>query len=84
MKFKVGQKVRGIKWQNMPQGMQDSFGINICGLGRIGVVKRVLDTYDGQRSYDIIFDSNRHPVFIFESELEPFVKVGEQLLLFEL
>lgn len=84
MKFKVGQKVRGIKWQNMPEDMQDSFGINICGLEKVGIVENILDVYDGIRSYDVLFDGNKHPVFIFESELEPFVKVGEQLMLFDL
>jgi len=84
MKFKIGQKVCGIKWLNMPQNIQDVYGINTCVYGRTGIVEKFVGIECDIATYDVVFDGNKYPMFVFEPELESFVRIGEQLLLFEL
>jgi len=82
--FKIGQKVRIKEWFDMSLKLQDSYGINSYAIGVTGIVQRCNGTkYSSINSYDIIL-SNDKSHFAFEPELEPVVKVGEQLLLFDL
>lgn len=79
-KFKVGDRTHVIKWLDMPQELQDSYSINIIRIGEIGIIKRVLEEeYDNTICYDVLFNGDIFPVFLFEQELEPVIKVGEQL-----
>ena len=78
-KFKVGDKARVIEWIDMPQELQDSYSINACKIGEIGTIIRLLAEELDIESYDIIFEGDKYPIFLFGEELEPCIKVGEQL-----
>jgi len=83
--FKVGQKVCTKQWINMPSIVEESYGEHTIPLGAIGTVKQFLGKELDINSYDVIFDKtiSLYPLFVFEQELEPLIKVGEQLLLWE-
>jgi len=83
IKFKVGDKVRIKQWLDMPERLQYDYGINTYNIGGIGVIDKIEEVYDGINIYKVIFNEN-DIIPAFEPELEPFVKVGEQLLLFDL
>lgn len=82
MKFKIGQKVRIVEWKDMPEDLQDIFGINTYGIGLIGVVDKFERAQKGVNGYNIKLKGGNH--FALEPELEPLVRVGEQLMLFEI
>jgi len=82
--FKVGQKVRVKQWLDMPEDLQAGYGMNVCKIGEVGTIVNILDVEISVNSYDVIFENNEYPMFFLEGELEPDIKVGEQLLLFEL
>lgn len=91
MKFKIGQKVRIVQWKDMPQQIEDDFGINTKHIGEIGTIEKLCDLMDGETGYEginlynVLFDnptdSQRN---LFEQELESVVEVGEQLMLWDL
>lgn len=90
MKFKVGQKVRIKQWFDMPQEIQNVWGINTRKIGIIGVIqdievdKEIKEICD-INTYDVVFSNKPlDRLFVFEPELEPLVRIGQQLLLFEL
>jgi len=91
IKFKVGDKVRIKQWLDMPEELKYNYGMNTYGIGYVGIVDKFVEQTKNVNGYDIILNidhfldkgANRHH-FAFEPELEPFVKVGEQLLLFDL
>lgn len=84
MKFKIGDKVRVKEWVGMPDELKERWGLNMH-IGDEGTIW--MESYsveDGYKGYDIKAKDSRYAFFCFEGELEPLVKVGEQLLLFEL
>ena len=81
--FKIGQKVRVKEWKDMPQEIEENWGISEC-TGEIGIIKSQKEKEEGHNAYDVKLDNNKYSGFYFEEELESIVKIGEQLLLFEL
>ena len=79
MKFKKGQKVRIKVWEDMPENLANTWGIS-SPVGTIVIIEGV-NTFGGSNyaGYDIIFDGGKTTCY-FESELEPVIKVGKQLL----
>lgn len=90
MKFKVGQKVRIKQWFDMPQEMENMWGINTRNIGIIGVIQNVgadkgIENIYDINTYSVVFSNKPlDSLFVFEPELEPLVRIGQQLLLFEL
>lgn len=82
MKFKIGQKIRIKQWLNVPEELTAEWGKNYYA-GHIGVIESENGTA-GVEAYDVKPDGNKTSVFCLKEELEPLIKVGEQLLLFEL
>jgi len=92
MKFKVGQKVRVVEWLYMPLFVKDVYlDTPSTYIGQ----EVIIDSIDYSESktmceqaYIVNFvdksDVNIDGTLFFEPELEPIIKVGEQLLLFEL
>jgi len=78
--FRVGQEVRVVSWEDMPQDVIFSFCMNTNRVGEIGTVVKLLGQEMGINAYDIIFKGNKYPIYFFENELESIVKVGQQLL----
>lgn len=79
MMFKVGQKVRIKQWLDMPQGMMNKWGI-ANDVGCIGIIIMEKENRDGYNAYDIRAENSKYDNFYFEEELEPLVRIGEQLL----
>lgn len=79
MNFKVGQKVRVKEWVDMPEEMFDSMGIN-GHAGKVGVVVVDGKIHGGYKAYDVRTKGGDYDFFCFEDELEPLIKVGQQLL----
>lgn len=79
MKFKKGQKVRVKVWEDMPQDLYGTWG-KARNIGEIVIIEGV-NTFGGGNytGYDIAFDYGETTCY-FEEELEPVIKVGEQLL----
>ena len=79
MKFKVGQKVRIVKWLNMPQDMVEKWGINLPHIGEVGIIEE--QNFDGKPgiAYNVKRKGAKYAFFCFEEELESIIKVGEQL-----
>lgn len=86
MKYKIGQKVRVVEWLDMPVEIRDAWGINSRCIGFIGTIASCHGKNFGINTYDIKFDKEieKYPLFVFEYEIEPVLRKGEQLLLFEL
>ena len=83
MKYKVGQKVCIKQWLDMPQDIQDSWGENTVGIGATAVISFVIGLSQGIATYKVLFDKSgiaKGELFVFEPELEPLVKAGEQLV----
>lgn len=80
MKFEKGQKVRVKKWLDMPQDSQDAYGCNIIKLGEIGTILKFVGDAVETDDYDVIFEGDKYPVYLFGPELESAIAVGEQLL----
>lgn len=82
MKFKVGQKVRIKEWDDMPEDVFNVMGGNsqIGDAEDGGVVESENNSYNGYKAYDVKMENCKCGFFCFEQELEPFVKVGEQLI----
>lgn len=81
--FKVGDKVRIKQWLDMPEDVLDTWGDGSRLAGRIGVIE-FINTCFSTDGYDVIIDGDKYATFCLPQELESLVKVGEQLLLFEL
>ena len=77
MKFKIGQKVRVKVWEDMPQDMQDRYGTNRYA-GQVGVI---LQYFTEDMGWDVKTENEKYSFFCLEQELEPVIKIGEQLLL---
>lgn len=80
MKYKVGQKVCVVSWEDMPQDVMNSHCMNTSRIGEIGTIVKLLRQEMGINAYDIIFEDNKYPVYLFEPEFESVVKAGQQLL----
>ena len=84
MKFKIGQKIRIKKWLDMPQCLQEKWG-EPAFIGKVGEVLKE-NNIESTNGYDVCFPEkkgnlkNTPPAFYFPQELEPLVKIGEQLL----
>jgi len=78
MKYKIGQKVRVITWKDMPQDILDNWGLLSCGLGQIFIIKKQEEIFMGHKVYQLY--NNEINLSVMEEELEPEVKIGEQLL----
>ena len=76
MKFKKGQKVRVKVWEDMPQYLSDTRGYAKCVGDIVTIQAYTLTPCDG---YDVIFEDGSSGYYLWE-ELEPVIKVGEQLL----
>jgi len=76
--FKIGQKVRVKQWSEMPQELAAVWGENFYA-GQAGVIVSKNDSA-GYEGYDVKLDGNKNSCFCLKEELEPFVRVGEQLL----
>ena len=83
--FKIGQKVRVKQWFDMPQKIRNVYLISPTLFVGEDVIICKLTTELGERAYEVDFISKEEEGYLFfEKELEPFIKVGEQLMLFEL
>lgn len=82
--FKIGQKVRVIEWLDMPENVMRAYAKNCNKIGEIGIVVGNFGKEMDTDSYDVAFEEHKYSLFFFGPELELLVKVGEQLLLFEL
>jgi len=80
MKFKIGQKVRVKEWSDMPQRIQEEYSKNTCRIGNIGVVTGFFGREYNINTYDIKFEGIKCPLFFLEPELEPLIRIGEQLM----
>ncbi|GAF96599.1 unnamed protein product [marine sediment metagenome] len=77
MKFKIGQKVRVIKWLDMPLSLINKWGTN-THVGEVGVIIQQ-NPFSGDEGYDVKKKENKYSFFCLEEELELLVKIGEQL-----
>ena len=77
-KFKIGQKVRIKEWVDMPEEVLVDMGI-ACHIGDVGTIVRDIGTHKGYKAYDVRTEIAKHNLFCFEGELEPLIKVGQQL-----
>jgi len=74
MKYKIGQKVRVKEWVDMPEELLANWGRN-CLVGHVGVI--VEYTNNG---YDVMIGNDKYPAFCLQGEIEPLIKVGQQLV----
>lgn len=79
MKFKIGQKVRVKQWVGMPQDIMGRWGLN-THIGEVGFITQKNPYSGDDNGYDIKIKNKKDSFFCLEQELEPFIKVGEQLL----
>lgn len=81
MEFKIGQKVRIKRWNDMPEDVFTNWGLPSY-IGEVGKILR--KTTSG--GYAVCFSEKQYGLlgppeaFYFSQELEPLIKVGEQLL----
>lgn len=83
MKFKVGQKVRVKQWLDMPETIQDDWGTLSDGIGNVGTIV-IIEEHQGSSYIINIYklegkDFGKYGRNVLEGEIEPLVKVGEQL-----
>ena len=74
--FQIGQKVRIKQWLDMPQDIYDAYS-EPENIGEVGEI--VLKTKKG---YNVLFTKSK--CFYLLQELEPIIKAGEQLMLFDI
>lgn len=88
MKYKIGQKVRIKEWVDMPEGIQDDWGtLTIGDIGNVGTIVAI-EEHQGSSYIVNIYglegeDFGKYGRNVLEGEIEPLVKVGQQLLLWE-
>jgi len=79
--FKVGQRVRVIQWSDMPEELRESWGILTYHIGDMGTITKAKETYCNVNVYELESESlGGWALMVLEPEIEPFVRVGEQLL----
>jgi len=85
MKFKIGQKVRVKDWNEMPERVISMYHCTpSTAIGKIVVISENCIEL-GEQAYQTNYtDGEEQDYLFFEKELESLIKVGEQLLLFEL
>ena len=83
--FKVGQKVRVKQWLDMPQDLQLKWGILTRCIGEVLTITATGESYEDIPLYELqdspVWDWG---LIVLEPEIEPVIRLGEQLLLFEL
>lgn len=60
MKFKIGQKVCVKKWLDMPQDLQDIYGMNTYGIGFEGVIEKFNGVEHGVNYYNVLVNGTIH------------------------
>lgn len=83
-KFKIGQKVRIKQWFDMPQNLQDYYGTNSFDIGKVGEVIDFAGETEDINMYNILIINDNYTNLALEPELESLVRIGEQLLFWEL
>ena len=84
MMFKTGQKVRVVRWADMPQEVTEIYDENMRRIGEVGTIVRIKKAVMHINFYGVIFEDDIYPIWLFEKEIETLVKIGEQLMLFEI
>ncbi len=80
-KFKIGQKVLVKVWYDMPQDIQDGWGILTRCIGNILTVVAIGEKYKNINLYELEGKAvGEMGLIVLEPEIEPIIKVGEQLL----
>ncbi len=75
-KFKIGQKVRFVEWVDMPVEVIATWGKIIGWREETGVIEKENNEFNIS-GYDVKVDGTS--IFCLSQELEPVIKVGEQL-----
>jgi len=81
--FKVGQKVRTKQWLDMPEDVLAVWGSGSRLAGKVGVVESINNSFN-TKGYDVILGKDKYATFCLPQEIEPLIRVGEQLMLFEI
>lgn len=78
-KFKIGQKVCVKEWLDIPEELLVDWGI-VAHIGDVGIVVKENAMVSKHNTYDVKTKSSKSDFFCFEDELEPVIKIGEQLV----
>lgn len=83
MKFKIGQRVRIVGWVDMPEDVRGVFILTpAIFIGKeVIIYKSTVEL--GKRAYEVDFVDKgikESGYLLFEKELEPVIRVGEQLM----